>query len=243
MNTSSPPLQAALLQNPLLNGQTLGDEERTILTSVGFVGRSYPAHSPIRLSGEGAHRIFLFHSGWCCLYRDLREGERQILDFPLSGDIVELGSSRAETHAELITITDAALFEAPAQKVISAFSTSRRLASILFQAKTREEAIAAEHLLNLGRRRASVRTAHLILELYERLEASGHANGGRFECPLTQHELADALGLTPIHVNRMLRELREEGLLSFRQGMVEFLDKEKTIEFADFDNHYLSRRT
>lgn len=84
-----------------------------------------------------------------------------------------------------------------------------------------------------------MRTAHLLLELGTRLEKANAAKLLGFECPLTQYDLADALGLTAIHVNRMLRELRERGYLEFRHGSVHFLNRQGLERFAGFDPGYL----
>ncbi|RUY01158.1 Crp/Fnr family transcriptional regulator, partial [Mesorhizobium sp. M7A.F.Ca.US.005.03.2.1] len=100
-------------------------------------------------------------------------------------------------------------------------------------------AVVAQHLTNVGRRSALARTAHLFLELMTRLERIGSVTRNSYECPLTQYDLADALGLTPIHVNRMLRELRERKFLEFRQGHVRVLDQQGLTKFAGFEQEYV----
>jgi len=97
----------------------------------------------------------------------------------------------------------------------------------------------AERLITLGRRSAAARVAHLLLELSVRLEFIGQGDSSGFFCPLTQHDLANALGLTAIHVNRVLRSLRQLGLVVFRNSEVEFLDRTGLIELAQFDAAYL----
>lgn len=99
--------------------------------------------------------------------------------------------------------------------------------------------MVVEHLVGLGRRAASERTAHLLLELGARLRLVGIGDKAGYACPLTQYLLADALGLSAIHVNRVLRELREAGLVTFQGGQVTFDDYERLVDFAQFDRGYL----
>jgi biotin operon repressor len=103
----------------------------------------------------------------------------------------------------------------------------------------REAAIVQQHLISIGRRSAIARVAHLLLELGARLQARRPRRGRRLPCPLSQELLGDALGLTKIHVNRMLRELRELGCLTFRNGRVTYGDMARLIDLAEYDPAYL----
>ncbi|WP_395383943.1 Crp/Fnr family transcriptional regulator [Mesorhizobium sp. UC22_110] len=116
---------------------------------------------------------------------------------------------------------------------------SPHLFSFIVEALTHNGAVIAQHLANIGRRNALERTAYLLLELTARLQRVGAVTCNGFECPLTQYDLADALGLTPIHVNRMLRELRERKFLEFRQGYVRLLDHAGLMKLAGFDGDYI----
>ena len=101
--------------------------------------------------------------------------------------------------------------------------------------------MVVEHLVNLGRRSAEERMAHFLLELGARLKLVGIGNRTGFDCPLTQYHLADALGLSAVHVNRILRQLREEGLVTFQKGRVEFDDFDRLTDRAGFDTAYLDQ--
>lgn len=233
MMSSSPAIR--LLDNPIFHRFIKKYGEVTSLNDLGFSARRYMAHTSIARQGEREDRVFIIHSGWGCLYKDLPDGERQIIDFTLIGDAVSLQSTEAEAQSSFTSITDLAVFEARAASVLAAIGRTPPLAETLLAASARQRRILVEHMTNLGRRTALVRTAHLLLELWTRLEAAGMADSSGYDCPLTQYDLADALGLTAIHVNRMLRELREHGFLSIRKGRVEFIEIESVIEFADFD--------
>ena len=98
-----------------------------------------------------------------------------------------------------------------------------------------------EHLVNIGRRNALERTAHFLLELGARLRLVGLATREGYDCPLSQNLLADALGLSAVHINRVLRELREDGLLTFQKGRVTFNDFDQLVAAVDFDKTYLDQ--
>ena len=100
------------------------------------------------------------------------------------------------------------------------FNEFPRLGAAILWATSRDEAMVVEHLVSIGRRTAIERTAHFFLELYERLRLVGLSSPTEFHCPLSQYVLADALGLSAIHVNRVLRQLRERELLTFRDHTV-----------------------
>lgn len=106
-------------------------------------------------------------------------------------------------------------------------------------AASRDEAMVVEHLVGIGRRDARERTAHFLLELAARLKLVGMATTAGFACPLSQYMLADALGLSAVHVNRILRELREAGLVTFQHGQVVIHDFDGLVTLADFNLHYL----
>ncbi|MEQ1522280.1 MAG: helix-turn-helix domain-containing protein, partial [Aestuariivirga sp.] len=98
-----------------------------------------------------------------------------------------------------------------------------------------------EHLVDIGRRNALERTAHFLLELGARLKLVGLGTKEGYACPLSQDMLADALGLTAVHINRVLRQLREKGLLTYRNGQVTFDDFDRLVKLAAFDTAYLDQ--
>ena len=107
-------------------------------------------------------------------------------------------------------------------------------------AATGDESMIVEHLVNIGRRSAIERTAHLFLELAERLRLTGVETEDGFDCPLTQFVIADALGLTAIHVNRVLRQLREHKLLTLQDGVARIHDFEGLRTLSGFQSSYLN---
>jgi CRP-like cAMP-binding protein len=141
--------------------------------------------------------------------------------------------------ASLASITELTVYEISSKKLVEAILSEGRLGKKIASSLARLNAILAEHLMNAGRRNAMSRTAHFLLELEERLSIAGLSAHGRYVCPLTQYELADILGMTTVHVNRTLRELRNADLVSFKAGHVEVINRKKLVKTAGFDNDYL----
>lgn len=229
-----------VFESPVFRARGLSEHDKKLLMGLGFATKQYPPQHTIMHQGESEDRTFIVQSGWGCICKDLVDGERQIADLALPGDVIGMRVDKGDSHKSFVSLTDMVVFEARAKVVIRALGHSEKLAEVLFWAISRQRAILIEHMTNLGRRSAAVRTGHFLLEIRARLQAAGiDANRG-YDCPLTQYDLADALGLTAIHVNRMLRELREQGFLSFRHGTVEFFDPEGLAAFCSFDPRYLA---
>ncbi len=185
--------------------------------------------------GQNGHRVFIIHAGWASSYKELPDGGRQIINFPVPGDCVGLRSIllRASDHAFSV-LTDATLTTIDAPRMKQLFDDFPGIRAGFLWSAARDEAMAVEHLVGVGRRSAIERTAHFFMELTERLMLVGLATETRFKCPLNQYVLADALGLSAIHVNRVLRNLRENKLLSLRSGVVTILDLPSLIKLANY---------
>lgn len=169
--------------------------------------------------GQTGHKAYILQSGWACSFKAMRDGGRQIIGFPIPGDCIGLRSVLLRTADHSFSaLTDAIVSGVDATRMIAIFNEFPRLAAAILWAASRDEAMVVEHLVNIGRRSALERTAHFFLELAERLRLVGLASEGAYACPLNQYVLADALGLSAIHVNRVLRQLRERGLLTLRGG-------------------------
>lgn len=171
--------------------------------------------------GDPSHTIFVLLTGWACSYKSLRNGARQIISIPIAGDCVGLRSAVLRTaDLSFEVLTDALVSTIDGNSLLRTSYEFPVLGESMLWAAARDEAMVAEHLLSVGRRSAIERTAHFYLELCERLRLIGLAPHGQFRCPLNQYILADALGLSAIHVNRVLRELRDMGLLTVHRSDV-----------------------
>ena len=221
---------------------TLADEDTEILDRFHRRRRSFEAGNQLIHEGGKHQSAFILAEGWACSFKILPDGGRQIVDFQVPGDFLGLRSLlfRTTDHSvEAITQIEAS--EVLGADILDGFSTAPRLAAAVLWAASRDEAMVVEHLVNLGRRTAEVRMAHFLLELGARLNLVGIGDQTGYDCPLTQYHLADALGLSAVHVNRMLRHLRERGFVTFQKGRVCFDDRRGLEEFADFNPGYLDQ--
>jgi CRP-like cAMP-binding protein len=183
---------------------------------------------------------YILYEGWLCSYKQLPDGGRQVIDLRLPGDFVGLTSLFPQTSdRDVEALTDSLVVELSKAQLIATMQQSWRFAELVLWSFARDEAIAAQHLANVGRRSALVRTVHFFLELGYRLQDVGRGSTTKYECPLSQQLLADALGLTSIHINRILRHLRESDLLTFSGGTVELLNVAALTQLAGFDPSYL----
>ena len=173
--------------------------------------------------GQTGHKAYILQDGWACSFKSLQDGGRQIIGFPIPGDCIGLRSVllRTSDHS-FAALTDAVVSGVEAARMMQIFSEFPRLAAAILWAASRDEAMVVEHLVSIGRRSALERTAYFFLELAERLRLVGLATETEYVCPLNQYVLADALGLSAIHVNRVLRQLRERDLMTLKAGKVEF---------------------
>lgn len=167
--------------------------------------------------GQTGHKVYILQQGWAVSFKLLPDGGRQIITFPLPGDCVGLRSVLLRTSDHSFSaLTDALVSSVDASRMMLIFNEHPRLGAAILWAASRDEAMVVEHLVSVGRRNAVERTAHFFVELSERLRLVGLVNDDTFIYPLNQYVLADALGLSAIHVNRVLRVLRELNLVTVK---------------------------
>lgn len=218
----------------------LTDDEISVLDSLHQRRRTFTAGRDILHQGQAQNIAYILASGWAASYKLLADGSKQIVDFQVPGDFLGLRSvllSNSDHSVEPITTITAS--EIQTEDLLQVFKQTPRLATAILWAASRDEAMVVEHLIDVGRRGAVERVAHFLLELGARLTLIGEGGPSGYSCPLTQYLLADALGLSAVHVNRVLRKLREEQLVTFRNGQVTFQDYARLVDFAGFDSTYL----
>src|SRR5690606_7811928 len=186
----------------------LGPEDMAMLQDLQRLRSQIPAGKEVVYEGQHSHTAYILRQGWACSYKRLRDGSRQIIDIQVPGDFLGLRSLllRASDHS-FLTITDVEVARLDRHRMLEVFRRTPRLAVALMWAASRDEATVVEHLVSIGRRGAFERTAHFLLELGERLKLVGIGDGCTYPCPISQSILADALGMTAIHINRVLRQL------------------------------------
>ena len=215
------------------------EEEEALAEGVSEI-REHPAGRTIVRSGVTLSECTLLVEGLIGRHKDLSEGQRQITELHVSGDFVDLHSFLLKRLDHQIgTLTPVRIAAFPHEVVRGITERHPHLARMLWFSTLLDASIHREKILSVGRRSALARIAHILCELYVRLEVVGLAADLRYRLPLTQGDLADTTGLTSVHVNRMLKELRDEGLLTFRGGEVVIQDWERLQQVAEFSTSYL----
>ena len=201
----------------------LSTAELTVLDELNKRRRTFVAGRDLVHQGESEHSAYILSTGWAFSYKLLPDGQRQIIEFKIPGDFLGLRSVLLHVSDQSIEpITDIEVSEFHVSDLLETFAQMPRLTTSFLWAASRDEAIIAEHLANIGRRDAAQRMASFLLELGARLTLVGLGSRAGFDCPLTQYLMADAVGLSPVHVNRVPRKLREDGMVTFRDGHVAF---------------------
>jgi CRP-like cAMP-binding protein len=178
--------------------------------------------------------------GMVCRYKDLRSAARQITALHIAGDFVDLHSfSLKRLDHNLLTLTPCRVGLVPHERLLEITETLPHLTRLLWFSTNLDAAIQREWELSLGRRAAIARVAHLFCEMRIRLQLVGLAEESGYMLKITQAELAECTGLTGVHVNRTLKELRERGLLEFQRGTVSIRDIGRLERLAEFDPDYL----
>ena len=215
------------------------DDQRRVLSLPGRIERIRTNHDFVRL-GQRVEESCLVVSGIAARFGQARDGQRQLTALHIAGDCADLHSAvLPNSGSALSAVSDIVIYRMPHPAIHEIVRASPALARAMWRDCTVDASIAAEWLLNNGRRDARSRLAHLICELAMRMEAVGAGTRHKFTLEMSQMHLGDALGLTSVHVNRMMRELREAGLLVVTGRDFEVLDWTKLADTGDFDPRYL----
>lgn len=215
------------------------DDEATLVGGLRNV-QSFAADRDIVRDGEQSDDVRLVLEGVACRYKLLPNGARSILAFLMPGDFCDLHVAILGRMDHAISALTACRIANIPRTTIEAWTEHHpRINRALWWATLVDEAILRAWLANVGARRGDERLAHLLCELRIRLETVGLAHGNSYHLPLTQQHLADTLGLSIVHVNRVLRQLREAGLVSFRSGRVTISNLDELTRLAGFDPGYL----
>jgi CRP-like cAMP-binding protein len=219
---------------------TLNDDERRALQSLPMQVMAIKADQDIVREGDRPSRSCLILSGFACTYKVTVQGKRQIVSFNLPGDIPDLQSLHLKVLDNSIgTISPCSVGFIPHEALRDVCSRYPRLASAFWRETLIDAAIFREWVMNVGRRETYNRMAHVLCELLVRLRAVGLAEGYSCDLPITQGEFADALGVTNVHVNRVLQQLRADGLIELSGDRLNILDWNRLKQVGEFDPTYL----
>ena len=200
----------------------------------------FDADMDIIAEGKHSRSVFLILEGMAVRYRGLPDGGRQIMTFLIPGDLCDIHAflGRAMDHS-IGTITPVRVADISRDAMMDVFTHHPRISAALWWSSMQEEAMLRERIVSLGRRDARGRIAYLFCELLWRHAAVELSSNGSFPLPLTQTELGDTLGLTPVHVNRILKEFRVNHLIAMEHRVIHLLDVPGLQRIADFTKEYL----
>src|SRR4051812_45053505 len=221
---------------------SLSPAEISFLRDLHGSRRQFDRHRDIIAQGRPYRSVFILCSGFVWRYKILPDGKRQLLGFGLPGDLIGFPAAFFENAVNATgSLSDVVVATVPFSMLYELFARFPRVAVALYWMAAREAAIYGERIVDIGRRSAYERLAHLILELLARLRANGLAEERSYVLPLTQELIADVLGLSGPHVSRMLRSMREEGLVTIEGHRLMVTDLESLTVLAGFEGDYLAR--
>lgn len=215
--------------------------DRAILTrAVATRVRQFGPRSDIEREGDQPTDVHLVLSGWACRYKQFEDGRRQVVSFFLPGDMCDMNIFiLKEMDHSIATITSASIVDLPREFFDEIRANHSRIATALWWETLVSAAIQREWTISLGQRTATERMAHLLCEMYLRLRLVGLTDGNSCEFPLIQSDLAEATGLSKVHVNRTLQELRSSGLVVLRGKTLTVPDLEQLMSAGLFNANYL----
>jgi CRP-like cAMP-binding protein len=215
------------------------EDERAIRGCVAETRRLRADEIAVR-AGEELNASLLLIDGWMARSKDLESGERQVTELHIAGDFADLhGFTLKRLDHDVLTLTPCTVAVVPHERLRDLTTRFPHLCRVYWFLTNVDAAIHREWALSLGQRSAISRLAHLFCELYVRLEVIGRTHGNSYDLPLTQRELSECLGLTVVHANRTLQELRRRGLIELENRRLTILNRSALEGVADFDPCYL----
>jgi CRP-like cAMP-binding protein len=239
------PDQSELIIRRLSQYSDLANEEVELLRTLSETPERLAAGAELIGQGERLETPRLLLAGWACRQRYLSDGRRQIFDFILPGDLYGLClRPQAVALCHAVTLTRATISNAAAlgDAVVGHPDAFPGLTTATLMSASADEAYLLNQMVRIGRQTAYERVAHLLLELYHRLSVVGLAGDNYMPLPLTQEIIADSLGLSIVHLNRTLQQLRRDGIVEVRGGAARILDSSRLRNIADFHAPHVSAR-
>ncbi len=179
-------------------------------------------------------QLHVLLGGWACKYRLMADGRRQLLRIHLPGEICDVEAICGAPSSEVLALTDCRLATISLDWIRALADERPAVRALLWSFIAEETAAMAEQLVSLGRRTARERTAFFLCELLDRLQALGEASGNSFRLPMTQVDIGDYLGLSTVHINRTLQDLKNEGLIQHGGRTFTVCDRDELERFAGY---------
>lgn len=227
-----------LVRKAELFGPLSADDRRLLEESTSF-SREVAAHTILAQEGEPSDDVRFILEGFACRYKLLPDGGRHIMAYLVPGDLCDFQVFILKTMDHSIgTLARSKVVDIPRTRILE-LTERPAIARAFWMMSLIDTATLREWLVNLGHRPAEERIAHLFCELHLRLRSVGLADGNSFSLPITQTELADTMGITPVHANRVLQSLRADKLITLKDKEVVILDPERMYEMSGFNPNYL----
>ncbi len=226
----------------LLYLQSLNIEEIAVLMKMHEHTRFIDERTIFLRQGDLQKECIVVTKGWAYRFYELSDGSRQIINYYLPGDVInpfavilpKIGYSVASiTHLEVCVFKP--------EYLVEVFSTQPKLSLLYVWMLGHDDSVIAEQVVRIGRRSAYKRTAHLLLELFHRMKVIGETENKSFPMPISQQLLADTLGLSFVHMNRTLRKLRMDNLISMTYRVATLLDIDKLKQLAEYEVFYMEQ--
>jgi CRP-like cAMP-binding protein len=231
---------AAKLLTKLTASTILDDDDTRAIQDLSIRSRELGPNKVIVAEGDRPRECCLIGEGFAFRSKTTFDGQRQVLSLHIPGEIPDLQSIHLKLmDHDLVTLTPCTLGYISHEEMRALTRRRPNVAAALWRETLIDAAIFREWVVNLGRRSATTRMLHLLAELYYRLKAIGQARDGMFEFPITQTQLADCLGLSTVHVNRVLQELRKQDLVKVNRSEFQLLKLDELSDLAGFDPAYL----
>lgn len=218
----------------------LSERDRRAVAELCIEVRLLKAGEDLIREGERPERVFLLLEGWACRYKLLPNGGRQILAYLIPGDLCDIHNVMLDAMDHgICLLSDARVVAIAHDRITAIMDRHPHIARALWWATLVDEAVLREWLVNLAQREPVERIGHLLCEMRTRMRAVGLAGDGAFNLPLTQAEMGDTMGLTPVTVNRVLQRLRGEGLITLEQKRLTLHDPDRLATQSGFTPNYL----
>ncbi|MCJ2011769.1 Crp/Fnr family transcriptional regulator [Methylobacterium sp. J-076] len=219
---------------------SLNEDERHALATVPIIMHTFASHQDIVQEGDQPGQCCLIVAGWACRYRILQHGGRQILSFHIPGDLPNIhGLHLPVTDHSLAAVTTVTVGFVSHAQIHDLIAEHPRLGSAFWKDTLIDAAIYRERIVGMGRKEALPRIAHFFCEVFLRMQAVDLTTQHSCSLPITQTEMSDALGLSSVHVSRVLRDLRHQEFIALDHRTLTILDWSRLMALAEFNPTYL----
>ncbi|MCG6116126.1 MAG: Crp/Fnr family transcriptional regulator [Mesorhizobium sp.] len=221
----------------------LSQKEVEALLEITSQPKKIPLRTDLIREGDRPGPVFVMLDGWACRYKILPNGTRQILAYLMPGDCCDLNIGLlAEMDHSIQVITPALVATVERKEMDAIMDKHRAIAKAMYISQLVDEGTLRAWITSMGRRTSVERVAHLMCELYVRARNVGLPFEPDLRLPLSQLLLADSVGMTPVHLNRVLKALRQNGAMTLKRGSLHIANPAQLIQIAGFDENYLHRR-